>query len=73
VKTPHIRECIGFLECRVKERHSYDGVSLFIADVLHAEADDRLFDDTWISEKANTLHHLGGGYFAVTGKRFKAR
>lgn len=73
VKTPHIQECIGFLECRVKDRLSYDGVTVFIADVLHAEADDKRFDDTWISEKANTLHHLGGGYFAVTGKRFKAR
>jgi flavin reductase (DIM6/NTAB) family NADH-FMN oxidoreductase RutF len=73
VKTPHIEECLGFLECRVKDRLPYDGVTLFIAEVLHAEADDKFFDGTWISEKADTIHHLGGGYFAVTGKRFKTR
>lgn len=71
IATPHIKECGGFIECRVKDRHSYDGVTLFIAEVLHAAADGRLFDDCWITEKAKTIHHLGGSCFAVIGKRFK--
>lgn len=72
VAAPHIGECLGFLECKVRDQMSYDGVIIFIADVLHAAADDAVFDNAWISEKAETVHHLGGGYFAVIGKRFKA-
>jgi flavin reductase (DIM6/NTAB) family NADH-FMN oxidoreductase RutF len=72
IKTPHIGECIGFLECRVQDTRSYDGVTVFIARVLYAAAEDACFDGCWIPEKANTLHHLGGGYFALTGRRFKS-
>ena len=72
IATPHIKECAGFIECRVKDRHLYNGMTLFIADVLYAAADDELFDESWITERVKTIHHLGGSYFAVIGKRFKA-
>jgi hypothetical protein len=32
-----------------------------------------MFDNYWITEKARTIHHLGGSYFTETGKRFKVR
>lgn len=73
ITTPHIEECIGYLECRVKDKKEYDGVVLFVAEVLNARANEDLFDDCWIAGKAKTVHHLGVGYFAVTGKRFKPR
>jgi flavin reductase (DIM6/NTAB) family NADH-FMN oxidoreductase RutF len=72
VSAPGIKECIGFLECRVRDTRTYDGVTVITADVLRAVADDDVFDGTWISEKARTVHHLGGKFFAVIGKRFKA-
>ncbi|MHB9155416.1 MAG: flavin reductase family protein [Endomicrobiales bacterium] len=73
IKTPHIEECIGYLECSVREQREYNGVAMFVADVVYAQAREDLFDETWITEKAKTVHHLGGGYFAQTGKRFKAK
>ncbi len=71
VKVPHIDECPAFLECRVKDELSYDGVILFIVEVLYAAAEEELYDDYWITDKAQTVHHMGGSYFAVTGNRFK--
>jgi flavin reductase (DIM6/NTAB) family NADH-FMN oxidoreductase RutF len=68
IDTPHIGECIGFLECTVRERHLLSGVTLFIAEIVHAQADDAVFDECWIAEKAKTVHHLGGAYFATIGK-----
>lgn len=72
IETPHIKECIGYIECKVKNKLSYDGVILFIADVLYAQVKNDVFDEYWIPEKAKTVHHLGGAYFTLPGKRFKA-
>ena len=71
VYVPHLEKAAAFLECNVIEKHSYDGVVLFIGKVLYSAAQDDLFDDYWITEKAKVVHHLGGNYFACLGKRFK--
>jgi flavin reductase (DIM6/NTAB) family NADH-FMN oxidoreductase RutF len=73
IQTPHIQECIGYLECRVKDQYKYDGVILFVAEVVYAQAREDMFDEAWITEKAKTVHHLGGGYFATIGKRYKVK
>jgi flavin reductase (DIM6/NTAB) family NADH-FMN oxidoreductase RutF len=68
ISAPYIKECAGYLECRVKESHRYEGVVFFVAEVLAAKAEDELFSDRWISAKARTLHHLSGGEFILGEK-----
>jgi len=72
VEVSHLEKAAGFLECKVVDKHFYDGVVLFIAKVQYAGVNDKLFDEYWISDKAKVVHHLGGNYFACLGKRFKA-
>ena len=72
VKVSHLEKGAAFLECKVTEKHYYDGVVLFIGKVLYSAAQDDLFDEYWITEKAKVVHHLGGNYFACLDKRFKA-
>ncbi|MFC1501226.1 flavin reductase family protein [Elusimicrobiota bacterium] len=72
IETPHLKDAAGFIECKLKEKHVYDGVILFIAEVVYAGVKEDLFDEYWITEKAKVVHHLGNGYFASMGKRFKA-
>ena len=71
VKAPLIKECIGYLECRVVDAVTYDGVVVFVGSVLACGARKELYDGYWITEKAKTVHHLGSSFFALTGKRFK--
>lgn len=67
VKAPRLAAAAAHLECRVKDRHRYPGISLFVADVVYAEAEESVFDGRHVILPAlRTLHHIGGGYFAVT-------
>ena len=72
VSAPYIEECAGYLECRVKDSKSCDGVIVFIAEVLAAKAKEALFSGSWIPEKAKTVHHLGGGSFMISDRTVKA-
>ena len=72
VGVPHLEDSIGYLECRVKDAHPYDGVILFVATVQLAAVRPDLYDGCIIPEKAKAVHHLGGSWFALTTKRFKA-
>src|SRR5271157_3126465 len=64
VRVSHLKKAPGYLECKVFEKHFYDGVILIIAKVLYAAVNEGLFDDYWLTEKAEVVHHLGGNYFA---------
>ena len=69
IKPPRIAEAPIHLECRVKDRHPYPGISLFVAEVLHTEAEEAVFDGhRLILENLKTLHHISGGVFAVTDR-----
>lgn len=76
IRAPLVADCVAWLECRVlpqpdnQQRHD-----LFIAEVVAAQADDRVFrygrwrfDDDGL----RTLHNFGGGSFAPTGDSFEA-
>ncbi|MBN1823143.1 MAG: flavin reductase family protein [Endomicrobiales bacterium] len=71
VKACHVKECAGYLECRVVKELEFDGVALFVCGIMAANAKEGLFDEAWITDKAKTVHHVGGGYFMVSGKRIK--
>ncbi|MGQ0644555.1 MAG: flavin reductase family protein [Elusimicrobiota bacterium] len=69
VKAPHLRECLGFIECRVRDAHDYGGVRLVVGDVLYAAADPEKFREGRFLPGVRTVHHLGGLVFALTGER----
>lgn len=71
VKTPQVKECIGHMECRVIDSHQYGDVTVFIGRVVSASVRSDLFDKSWVSQKAKTIHDIGGGWFVISGKRRK--
>ena len=71
IDTPYVKEAIGHIECKLKENHRYDGVILFIGDVVFVEIGEDYYDKFLIPEKARTPHHLGGGYFVISDKRIE--
>lgn len=72
IAAPLIEGCVAWLECRLLDepamRSRYD---LLIAEVVAAQADNRVFDGSrWHFEDDNlrTLHHVAGGAFFATGE-----
>ncbi|MCX8189454.1 MAG: flavin reductase family protein [Nitrososphaeria archaeon] len=65
ISPPLIEECIGFLECKVKERLILNEQILYIAEIQRACAEEDLFKNgIWIDE-ANILLHTGGKIFST--------
>jgi flavin reductase (DIM6/NTAB) family NADH-FMN oxidoreductase RutF len=66
--------CAAWLECRVlSETRTENEYDTFFAEVVAASADPRIFSNgRWSFRPDNaalhTIHHLGGGVFAVTGR-----
>lgn len=81
VEAPLVDGCVAWLECRVidgpHERHQQQAYDLFVAEVLAAQADERVFaDGHWRAEAPaplHTLHHQSGGAFFVAGETVQAR
>ena len=76
---PLVEGCVGWLECRlIPEPHAEDAYDTCFAEVVSAQADARVFADGRWSFRADnaelhTLHHLGGGAFALSGAALQAR
>jgi flavin reductase (DIM6/NTAB) family NADH-FMN oxidoreductase RutF len=75
---PLVAGCIAWLECRViREPHAEAAYDTFFVEVVSAQADARVFSGgRWHFDEANrdlhTLHHLGGGVFAVPSRTIAA-
>ena len=77
IDAPLLKGCVAWLECKViPERHNQNTYDLFIAEVVAAYADERVFSDGhWHFEghdDLRTLHHVAGGEFFVTGAAVRA-
>ena len=76
---PLIDGCVAWLECRrIAEPHSEAAYDTFFGEVVSAQADARVFaDGRWRFADDNamlhTLHHLGGGLFALPAATVQAR
>jgi flavin reductase (DIM6/NTAB) family NADH-FMN oxidoreductase RutF len=76
---PLVEVCVAWLECRrIPEPHSEAAYDTFFAEVVSAQADERVFaDGRWSLRDDNaalhTLHHLGGGNFALLAAQGQAR
>jgi flavin reductase (DIM6/NTAB) family NADH-FMN oxidoreductase RutF len=79
IAAPLLEGCVAWLECRVlPEPHNQQTHDLFIARVLAAQADDRVFSGgRWHFESGQealrTIHHLAGGAFVGAGHALQAR
>ena len=74
ISAPLIQDCAAWLECRViPEAHNQQCYDLFIAEVVAAWADNRVFrDGHWEFDSApaelRTLHYVAGGKFFAIGE-----
>jgi flavin reductase (DIM6/NTAB) family NADH-FMN oxidoreductase RutF len=77
VNAPLLKGCVAWLECKViPEPHNQNTYDLYIAEVVAAYADERVFSDgRWHFDGHNdlrTLHHVAGGAFFATGDALTA-
>lgn len=77
VEAPLLAGCVAWLECKViSEPHNQNTYDLFLAEVVAAWADERVFSDgRWHFEghdDLRTIHHIAGGNFMAIGQAFKA-
>jgi flavin reductase (DIM6/NTAB) family NADH-FMN oxidoreductase RutF len=68
---------VAWLECKIiPEPHNQNTYDLFIAEVVAAYADERVFSDgRWHFEghdALRTIHHVAGGAFFAAGKSIQA-
>lgn len=81
IAAPLVEGCVAWLECRVidgpHERHHQQAYDLFVAEVLDAQADARVFaNGRWLADapaELRTLHHQSGGAFFVAGDTVQAK
>jgi flavin reductase (DIM6/NTAB) family NADH-FMN oxidoreductase RutF len=77
IAAPLVSGCVGWLECRIiPEPHNQSSYDLFVAEVIAAYADERVFSDgRWHFEgydDLRTLHHVASGEFFITGAAVKS-
>jgi flavin reductase (DIM6/NTAB) family NADH-FMN oxidoreductase RutF len=76
IQAPLIDACVAWLECRVlPEREIERRHDLFVAEVVAASADDRVFrEGRWVfgEQELHTIHYMAGGRFHATGQAIDA-
>jgi flavin reductase (DIM6/NTAB) family NADH-FMN oxidoreductase RutF len=76
IEAPLVEGCVAWLECKIiSEPHIQNTYDLFLAEVVAAYADDRVFTNGhWYFEghdDLRTLHHIAGGAFLTSGNPIK--
>ncbi|MDP2153129.1 MAG: flavin reductase family protein [Methylotenera sp.] len=77
ITAPLLQGCVAWLECKIiPELHIQNTYDLFVAEVVAAYADERVFSDgRWHFEgypDLRTIHHVAGGHFFATGESHEA-
>ncbi|MDP3087267.1 MAG: flavin reductase family protein [Methylotenera sp.] len=75
---PLLEGCVAWLECKViPEPHNQNTYDLWIAEVVAAYADERVFSDGhWHfdgHDSLRTIHHVAGGTFFATGELLQTK
>jgi len=76
--SPLLEGCVAWLECRLLPEPALQArYDLFLAEVLAAQADARVFRaGRWHFDEADpalrTIHHVAGGHFLATGEALDA-
>lgn len=77
IAAPLLEGCIAWLECHIiPEPHIQQAYDLFVAEVVAAYADSRVFSNgRWHfdgQDELRTLHHVAGGFFFTPGQSVTA-
>jgi flavin reductase (DIM6/NTAB) family NADH-FMN oxidoreductase RutF len=77
IDAPLLKGCVAWLECKlIPEPHNQNTYDLFIAEVVAAHADERVFSHGhWHfdgHDELRTIHHIAGGAFFATGAAIQA-
>ena len=75
IGAPLVDECLAHLECAVTDVVTPGDHSIFIAEVVAAQAESDAFEDYWLlkeEKELKPLHHLGGIYYSVLDGRIDA-
>jgi flavin reductase (DIM6/NTAB) family NADH-FMN oxidoreductase RutF len=83
ITAPLLTGCVAWLECKIiPEPHNQNTYDLFIAEVVAAYADERVFSDgRWHFDgydqerldKLRTIHHVAGGAYFAAGALLQAK
>jgi flavin reductase (DIM6/NTAB) family NADH-FMN oxidoreductase RutF len=66
LQIPRIKECVGWLECKLVNSVECGDHTLFVGEVIYAEADESLFENGhWKAENTKLIHHLGSDFYAT--------
>jgi len=66
VKAPIIKECVGHLECKLRQKIPAGDHVMFIGEVVAAYADEKAFKETFDVSKVKLIYHLGEDKFTTT-------
>ena len=69
---PIIKECIGHVECRLKDEKEAGDHMLLVGEIVAACAEKALFDERWLIDKVKLIYHLGDKYFTTSDKEIIA-
>ena len=69
-----IRECIAHIECAVVDAFSPGDHTLFVAEIVAAQAEEEAFQETYLlaERDLSPVVHLGGSRYAMYGERVDA-
>jgi flavin reductase (DIM6/NTAB) family NADH-FMN oxidoreductase RutF len=69
-----IEECVANLECSVVDTIAPGDHTLFVAEIVRAQAEAEAFDATYLLKERDLkpLHHLGGDSYAVLDEPIQA-
>lgn len=70
---PVVKECIGHMECRLKDEKEAGDHVIVIGEIVEACADKRFFDERWMVDKVKLIYHLGDKYFTTPGEEIEAK
>lgn len=68
LKTPKLKECVGWIECKLKEKIKEGDHYIIVGKILGGEVKNNFWKERLLVEKAKLLHHIGGREFLVEGK-----
>lgn len=68
-KTPVIKECIGHIECYLRDVKDIGDHGLFIGEAIYACAEEDLFSESWHIDKTKLIFHFGGASFATNAEK----
>jgi len=72
VKSPRVKECIAFFECKLRDLIETGDHVLILGEVLVAEVKDEFYKKGYDIKKANPLLHIGGVKFTIPGEVLNA-